>query len=106
MYPMTYNKVVWRQITNEQLLPSDMWSRYNPNEIERQGETDFNLQMQAVPPTCYGITRNNSIAVSCASGGYWRPIGLVAMEMLLVARKKDVADATPTHSVSSTDWNQ
>ena len=49
--PAVQYRVEWRKLHDEPVGTGDMWSSFNPNEPHRQGETDFNLQMQAVHHT-------------------------------------------------------
>jgi hypothetical protein len=70
-----YRKVKWVMLIDEPVCPGDLWACHNtdPNEPERQGETYFNLQMQAIDPSHYGIPAKD---ISRGNGDYWRPVGL------------------------------
>lgn len=71
-----YQKVKWLKLYDEPLRPGDFWAAggQDPNEPERQGETNFNLQMQAIHPMHYD---KRAKAIIRGNGDYWRPVGLV-----------------------------
>lgn len=71
-----YRRVGWTKLDAEPLAPGDFWASDDPNTPERQGESDFNLQMQAVHSSYCGAPANT---IGCNSGGYWRPVVIIAV---------------------------
>ena len=70
-------KVVWREIVTEPLQCGDFWASYNPNTPEKQGNPNYNLQMQAITPQAYGIVPNSGNPVTnLGNGAYWRPVAV------------------------------
>jgi hypothetical protein len=71
-----YQKVKWLKLDQEPVCPGDLWAAggQDPNKPERQGEINFNLQMQAVHPMHYNQRAKD---IARGNGDYWRPIGLV-----------------------------
>ena len=64
----------WRKLTSNDVLgPGDMWSSHDPNTPERQGEDNYNLQMQAVSFRSHGKLPGHN----CNNGWHWRPVGIV-----------------------------
>jgi hypothetical protein len=75
-------RVEYIKLTTEPLQCGDMWASVNPNTPERQGESEYNLQMKAVHPTSYGKRpSDNDPAVNIGNGGYWRPVGIVILHL-------------------------
>ncbi len=70
----THRKVAWKRLKDEPAGPGDFWASNDPNQLERQADNNYNLQMQAVHNSYYG-TPAGKIGIN--SGGFWRPIGLV-----------------------------
>jgi hypothetical protein len=75
-------KVVWRKLSESDLLQlGDFFSSHDPNTPERQGETGYNLQMQAVHPSEFGLFSKET---ECQSGrGHYRPIGISKTEIIM-----------------------
>ncbi|MBX4209080.1 hypothetical protein KW799_00045 [Candidatus Parcubacteria bacterium] len=70
-----YQKIVWVKLTKEPLTPGDFSATEDPNACDRQGEDNFNLQLQAVHPLKYGISADD---VGRRNGDFWRPVGFVS----------------------------
>ena len=68
-----HKKVVWVRLTDEPLGPGDMWASTDPNTPERQGSTNYNLQMQSVHPNLYG----KQPGTNCVNGWHWRPLSVI-----------------------------
>ena len=77
---MKMQRVQWKKLTNEPLQCGDMWAGHDPNTLERQGEPDYNLMMQAVHPVAYGKSPDSgNPATTLGNGAYWRPCGIVTL---------------------------
>src|SRR3954468_9221221 len=82
-------KVQWVRLKTETLGPGDMWASTDPNTPERQGKTNYNLQMQAVHPQFYG----KPPGANCGNGWHWRPVSIVECEVKNHKGKTQIAPA-------------
>lgn len=72
------NRIMWIKLTNEVIQLGDFWASEDPNQMERQDEDGFNLQMQAVHPNAFGHKADeNHSSVNLGNGAYYRPVGIV-----------------------------
>lgn len=71
-----YQRIKWIKLEDEPVGPGDFWVSHNtdPNTPERQSESDFNLQLQAINPSHYGTPAKD---IPRNTGDYWRPVGLI-----------------------------
>ena len=67
-------RVQWVKLKEEPVGVGDFWASYDPNTPERQAESGFNLQLQAVHPSYYGVPAKK---IGIGNGSFWRPIGLI-----------------------------
>lgn len=84
---MKYNKVIWKKIEDESLLPGDFWASHDPNKVEVQATTETGfpspIQLQAVGSARWG--RNpafNDPVINLGHGAYWRPICVQEMQLV------------------------